>query len=99
MTPATNWVAGSAFWPTPVPGAGITAAFDEFIGPGAGADGMTFTLADASVTAPTALGANGGGEGFSGITGVAVSLDTWQNGADPSSNFVGIATDARPGRR
>jgi hypothetical protein len=92
VTPATNWAAGSAFWPTPVPGAGITAAFDEFIGPGAGADGMTFTLADAGVTPPTALGSNGGGEGFAGITGVAVSLDTWQNAADPSSNFVGIST-------
>ena len=57
-----------------------------------GADGMTFTLADASVTQPTALGVNGGGEGFSGITGIAVSLDTWQNTTDPSSNFVGIAT-------
>ena len=92
VTPATNWVAGSAFWPTPVPGVGITASFDAFIGPGAGADGMTFTLADASVTKPTALGSNGGGEGFSGITGVAVSLDTWQNTADPSANFVGVAT-------
>ena len=50
---------------------------------------MTFTLADASVTKPTALGVNGGGEGFAGITGDRVSLDTWQNTADPSSNFVG----------
>ena len=56
---------------------------------------MTFTLADASVTKPTALGNNGGGEGFSGITGIAVSLDTWQNTTDPSSNFVGIATTSR----
>ncbi len=63
-----------------------------------GADGMTFTLADASVTNPTALGANGGGEGFSGINGIAVSLDTWQNTSDPSSNFVGIATTASTGQ-
>ena len=53
---------------------------------------MTFTLADASVTKPTALGDNGGGEGFSGITGIAVSFDTWKNTNDPSNNFVGIAT-------
>ncbi len=92
LTPATNWVAGSAFWPVPVPGAGVTAAFDAFIGPSAGADGLTFTLADASVTKADALGNNGGGEGFAGIAGIAVSLDTWQNDADPSSNFVGIAT-------
>ena len=96
VTPATNYVAGSAFWPTPVPGVGMSAAFDEFIGPGSGADGLTFTLADASVTQPTALGVNGGGEGFSGINGIAVSLDTWQNGADPSNNFVGIATASPP---
>ncbi len=78
LTPATNWLAGSAFYPTPVPGVGITAAFDAFIGSGSGADGLTFTLADASVTQPTALGVNGGGEGFSGITGIAVSLDTFR---------------------
>ncbi|HLN43629.1 MAG TPA: IPT/TIG domain-containing protein [Acidimicrobiales bacterium] len=92
LTPATNYLAASAFWPTPVPGVGISAAFDAFIGSGSGADGMTFTLADASVTHPTALGVTAGGEGFSGITGIAVSLDTWQNTSDPSSNFVGIAT-------
>jgi energy-converting hydrogenase Eha subunit A len=92
LTPATNWVAGSAFYPTPVAGAGITASFDVFLGSGSGADGLTFTLADASVTKPTALGVNGGGEGFSGIAGVAVSFDTWKNSGDPSSNFVGIAT-------
>ncbi|MCU1458139.1 MAG: Ig family protein, partial [Actinomycetia bacterium] len=91
LTPNTNYQVGSAFWPTPVPGVGITAAFDAFIGPGSGADGLTFTLADASVTKPTALGVNGGGEGFSGIAGIALSLDTWKNGADPSKNFVGIA--------
>ena len=92
LTPATNYQVGSAFWPTPVPGVGITAAFDAFIGPGSGADGMTFTLADASVAKPTALGVNAGGEGFAGITGIALSLDTWKNATDPSKNFVGIAT-------
>ena len=95
LTPATNWLVGSAFWPTPVSGAGITASFDVFLGSstsGSGADGMTFTLADASVTQPTALGNNAGGEGFSGITGIAVSFDTWKNTNDPSNSFVGIAT-------
>jgi len=91
LTPATNWLVGSTFYPTPVPGVGISAAFDVFLGSGSGADGMTFTLADASVTQPTAIGANGGGEGFSGITGFAVSFDTYKNASDPSSNFVGIA--------
>ena len=79
-----------------MPGVGISAAFDAFIGSGSGADGLTFTLADASVTKPTALGVNGGGEGFSGIKGIAVSLDTWKNAVNPSSNFVGIATGPVP---
>ena len=97
LTSATNWQAGSAFYPAPVAGVGISAAFDAFIGSGSGADGLTFTLADARVSQPTALGVNGGGEGFSGITGIAVSLDTWQNAVNPSSNFVGIAIGAIPG--
>ncbi len=92
LTSATSDEAGSAFWPTPVAGVGISAAFDAFIGSGSGADGLTFTLADAGSTAPTALGVAGGGEGYSGITGIAVSLDTYKNSVNPSSNFVGIAT-------
>jgi len=98
LTPATNWKVGSAFWPTAVPGVGVTASFDIFIGSSAksGADGMTFTLANASDTKATALGNNGGGEGFSGIDGVAVSFDTWKNTNDPSNNFVGIATSNSP---
>ena len=79
----------------PPPSSGITASFDIYLASSnsnTGADGLTFTLADASVTKPTALGDNGGGEGFSGITGIAVSFDTWKNTNDPSSNFVGIAT-------
>jgi IPT/TIG domain len=97
LTPAVNWQAGSAFWPVPVPGVGATVSFDELIGSGSGADGLTLTLADASDTSPTALGVNGGGEGFSGIDGIAVSMDTWQNAVNPSDNFVGIATGGVPG--
>jgi len=96
LTAAKTNQAGSAFWPTPVPGVGISAAFDASIGGGTGADGLTFTLADASVTAPSALGVAGGGEGFSGITGIAVSLDTYKNSVNPSNNFVGIATGPGP---
>jgi len=96
LTAATANEAGSAFWPTAVPGVGISAAFDSSIGSGTGADGLTFTLADASVTSPTALGVDGGGEGFSGIKGIAVSLDTYQNSVNPSANFVGIATGPGP---
>jgi hypothetical protein len=96
LTAATTNEAGSAFWPTAVPGVGISAAFDASIGSGSGADGLTFTLANASSSTPTALGSAGGGEGFAGITGIAVSLDTYKNSVNPSSNFVGIATGAGP---
>jgi hypothetical protein len=96
LTAATTNEAGSAFWPTALPGVGISAAFDASIGSGTGADGLTFTLADASSSSPTALGSAGGGEGFSGINGIAVSLDTYQNSVNPSNNFVGIATGPGP---
>jgi hypothetical protein len=96
LTPATNWQVGSAFWPTSVTGAGISASFDMFIGSGSGADGMTLTLADASQTQPTALGNNGGGLGFSGIHGIAVAFDTWKSSVNPSNNFVGIGTYNSP---
>src|ERR1700741_546050 len=64
LTPATNWQVGSAFHPTPVAGAGVTASFDIFLGSSnsnTGADGLTFTLADASATTSAALGVTGGG--------------------------------------
>ena len=96
LTAATTNEAGSAFWPKAQPGVGISAAFDASIGSGTGADGLTFTLADASVTSPTALGSAGGGEGFAGIKGIAVSLDTYKNSVNPSNNFVGIATGQGP---
>ncbi|HLI73756.1 MAG TPA: IPT/TIG domain-containing protein, partial [Acidimicrobiales bacterium] len=96
LTPVATYQAGSAFYTTPVPGVGISAAFDAQIHGGTGADGLCLVLADASVTKPTALGVNGGGEGFSGIKGIALSLDTYKNSVNPSNNFVGIATGAGP---
>ncbi len=96
LTAATANQAGSAFWPKAVSGVGISAAFDASIGSGTGADGLTFTLADASAASPTALGSAGGGEGFAGVKGIAVSLDTYQNSVNPSGNFVGIATGQGP---
>ena len=89
----TQYEVGSAFYSTAVPGAGMDAQFDGFLGNGTGADGLTLTLADATMSTPSALGSVGGGEGFAGVGGLAVSLDTYKNGAgDPSNNFVGIAT-------
>ena len=74
-----------------MPTTGFHVAFDETIDQGDGADGMTFIFADPT-TGPTALGAVGGGLGYSGLAGVAVTFDTFQNGPDPSSNFMGITT-------
>ena len=70
--------------------------FDETIDQGTGADGLTFTFANPALGAvPTSLGGPGGSLGYSGIPGVAVTFDTYQNGPDPSANFMGIATGAQ----
>lgn len=91
LTPDTGFAAGSAWLTTPISSSSITASFDAQIGPGTGADGLTFALIDPA-SGPGAIGGIGGGEGFGGLTGVAVSLDTYQSGADPAANFVGIAS-------
>jgi hypothetical protein len=88
---APPYQAGTAFWPSPVSSQDLTATFTTSIGGGdtEGADGLALVLADPS-TAPTAVGAPGGGLGFAGISGIAVCLDTYQNAVNPSANFVGV---------
>ncbi|HET9953934.1 MAG TPA: choice-of-anchor D domain-containing protein [Polyangiaceae bacterium] len=81
---------GSAFWSTALSPAAIDLSFDAILGGGSGADGLALVFADASQQGPTALGGGGGGLGFLGIRGVALALDTYQNGTDPSANFVGL---------
>jgi hypothetical protein len=91
LTPATANTAGTAFWPTPVSSQTLTIAFDAAIDSGTGADGMTLIFANPAAGAtPTSVGVIGGGLGFSGIPGIAVALDTFNSGANPSSNFVGV---------
>ena len=68
----------------------LDVSFDATLGGGSGADGLALVLADASTRNPTALGLGGGGLGFSGIAGTALALDTYQNGQDPSGNFIGL---------
>ena len=71
----------------------LDVSFDAAIDSGEGADGLTLVFADPTKGATaTSLGLSGGGLGWSTIPGVAVALDTYQNGTDPSSNFVGVAT-------
>ncbi|MGN6188773.1 MAG: Ig-like domain-containing protein, partial [Conexibacter sp.] len=94
LTGLTRSVAGSSFFATPLDSSRhLNVAFDATIGGGGttGADGQTLVLADAAVAKPSALGASGGGLGYSGIPGIAVALDTYKGAVDPSSNFVGIA--------
>ncbi|HYQ04506.1 MAG TPA: choice-of-anchor D domain-containing protein [Polyangiaceae bacterium] len=82
--------AGSAFWTTSLPSSALDVSFDTTIGNGSGADGMALVVADAATQTPSSLGAAGGGLGFLGIRGIALALDTYQNGTDPSGNFVGL---------
>jgi len=92
LTPTTPYRSGSAWLTTPVTSSSITASFDAVISDGTGADGLTLAMIDASSNGSGALGEPGSAEGFGGLGGVAVSLDTFQAGNDPSANFVGIAT-------
>jgi hypothetical protein len=97
LTPASTEVAGSAFSALPVATAGLAAAFTAQLNGGTGADGLTFALADTTQAGPTALGAPGGGLGFSGISGIAVALNTFPNTQANSNNFVGIMAGPNSG--
>jgi hypothetical protein len=89
---------GSAVWSTPLPSDGLKASFTAQIGGGTGADGMTFSLLSASGNTPKSIGALGGGLGFAGLPGVAVTLDTYANtAAEPSNNFLGISAGSADG--
>jgi hypothetical protein len=95
LTPAVQYAKGSAFYDTPVPTAGLTASFTVSLNGGTGADGLTFALADSTKTTAGAVGAQGGGLGFSGIPGISVDLNTYWNSQAGSGNFVAVA--AGPG--
>ena len=83
---------GYAYWNQPLAPSFLTASFDLSIGGGSGADGMTFSLADASSPGRGSYTCCGADLGFGGGTGLAVQFDTFQNtGCDPSANFVGVA--------
>jgi hypothetical protein len=92
LTRAVNAQTGSALYGTAVPSATLRARFTAVIGGGTGADGMAFVMLDPAQATPQALGGTGGGLGCAGLSGVAITLDTFRNVNDPSSNFVGVAT-------
>ncbi|HKO34426.1 MAG TPA: hypothetical protein VJY85_11835, partial [Candidatus Limnocylindria bacterium] len=92
LTPVATGAAGSVIYTTPLSSANLRICFDADIGGGSGADGMALMLLNPTA-GPGALGAAGSGLGYGGLSGVAVTLDTYDSGAgDPSDNFVGIAT-------
>jgi hypothetical protein len=93
LTPANQQaVAGSAFSTLAVPTNNLAASFTAQLNGGTGADGLTFSLIDATKETPTALGKVGGGLGLDGVNGIGVVLDTFQNAQANSSNYVAIAT-------
>jgi predicted lipoprotein with Yx(FWY)xxD motif len=93
LTSAATGQAGSVVYPVPVASNGLRVRFNEQIGGGTGADGMTFALLSPA-TASTAHGSGGSGLGYAGLSGVAVAFDTHQVTGYPTSNFAGIATGA-----
>lgn len=57
---------------------------------GGSADGMAFVIQGQGTTA---VGSNGGGLGYDGITNsIAIELDTYLNGSDPSENHLSVNT-------
>ena len=98
LTPAaTAEVAGSAFSTTPVSTNNLAASFTAQLNGGTGADGLTFSLIDATQNQPTAVGTPGGGLGLDGLSGIGVALDTFWNAKVNSANYVAIATGSDNG--
>lgn len=97
LTGQTGQTAGSSFFTNPVPTDGLKANFTAQLGPGTGGDGLTFSLLDASKATSAALGATGGGLGFSGLPGVSVDLVTSWNNTVGSGNFLGVAVGPNSG--
>lgn len=93
LTNTAKDLSGSVIYPGTVASNGLRVRFNEQIGGGTGADGMTFALLNPA-TASTARGSGGAGLGFGKLSGVAVAFDTHKVTGYPSSNFAGIATGA-----
>ncbi len=98
LTPKASYQAGSAWYTTPVPVSGFVTDFNFQILQGA-ADGFTFTLQN-SPRNYLAVGSNGGGLGYKGITrSVAVKFafyngDTtgvYTNGVSPKTSSTDVA--------
>jgi hypothetical protein len=96
LTPAQQQLAGSAIYGSPVRTDGLTASFSLNSYGGTGADGISFVLLDPH-TPPTSVGPPGGGLGYGGLAGVAVSFLTYPELGVSASNWVAITTSTTGG--
>jgi len=93
LNPSTASQVGSAFWSEKLtlPSDGSFSAFFTFqIDQNTSrADGLTFMIQQSG---KTAIGAMGGGLGYSGMSGtsIAVEFDTYQNAGDPDANHIAL---------
>jgi glucose/arabinose dehydrogenase len=92
LNDAVEFSAGSSFWTDPLASEGLTVCFEAELGPGTGADGLALAFADAAAVPTGGLGEFGGGLGLAGLPAIGVSLDTFANTGEPSSNFVGVVS-------
>jgi Abnormal spindle-like microcephaly-assoc'd, ASPM-SPD-2-Hydin/PQQ-like domain len=92
LTRAAPDEAGSVVYPVAVPTSGLTVTFTAELSGGSGADGMTFALLDPATSTATSVGGDASGDGFAGLGGVAIGLDTdLAPGYGVNSNYVYLA--------
>lgn len=98
VTPNSSFIAGSAWFPTPVNIQSFTTdfSFQQTAGTNT-ADGMTFTIQNAGTTA---MGGTGGNLGYGGMgTSVAVKFDLYSNsgeGPDSTGLYLNGASPTTP---
>jgi hypothetical protein len=92
LTPNAPSDAGSAFWNQPLTARDLDISFTATLTGGNGGNGLTFAIANAKESTPTALGAPGSSLGYGGITGTAVAMETWATSTNNSYNSIGVVT-------
>jgi hypothetical protein len=97
LTKAAPKEAGSAVYPVAVPTSGLRVTFTAMLSGGTGSDGMAFAMLDPATSTATSLGGDGKANGFGGLGGLAIGLDTdpvpnqGRNGVYIASGTVGSA--------
>ena len=93
LTRAARNEAGSVVDPATVPTSGLRVSFTAQLSGGTGADGLTFALLDPATSTATSIGADGDSDGFAGLGGIAIGLDTdAAPNVGANSNYAYIAT-------